>query len=178
MGTIIPICIIHWTTSTQIPLQASSWPKRNQVSEWYSRVTFFTFCFDMGLTTIYYSNLYQSCKTFWLQCHWIFMSFLPKCDFKSAAEPAKNKKPTSLYKSKESLSVCLSVCVCSNISADQDQTDLRFSTWLLRGLRVCNIGFKLFHSCFTNSTSIVNHSHHSHVRTRANHCRVHPHDTP
>ena len=28
-----------------------------------------------------------------------------------------------------------------NISADQDQTDLRFSTWLLRGWRVCNIGF-------------------------------------
>ena len=29
----------------------------------------------------------------------------------------------------------------SNISADQDQTDLRFSAWLLRGLRVCNVGF-------------------------------------
>ena len=27
----------------------------------------------------------------------------------------------------------------SNISADQDQTDLRVSTWLLRGSRVCNI---------------------------------------
>uniref|UniRef100_A0A671Y7T8 NTR domain-containing protein n=1 Tax=Sparus aurata TaxID=8175 RepID=A0A671Y7T8_SPAAU len=40
--------------------------------------------------------------------------------------------------------LCLSVglCVCaSNISADQDQTDLRFSAWLLRGLRVCNVGF-------------------------------------
>ena len=37
---------------------------------------------------------------------------------------------------------CVHVCVCSsNISADQAQTDLRFSTWLLRGLRVCNIGF-------------------------------------
>ena len=46
----------------------------------------------------------------------------------------------SPFKSKESLSVCVSVCV-SNISADQDQTDLRFSTWLLRGLRVCNIAF-------------------------------------
>ena len=51
---------------------------------------------------------------------------------------------TSLYKSKESLSVCLSVClpVCSsNISADQDQTDLRVSTWLLHGSRVCQVGF-------------------------------------
>ena len=41
----------------------------------------------------------------------------------------------SLYKCKESLSV--RVCV-SNISAHQDQTDLRVSTWLLRGSRVCN----------------------------------------
>ena len=29
----------------------------------------------------------------------------------------------------------------SNISTDQDQTDLRVSTWLLRGLKVCNVGF-------------------------------------
>ena len=35
------------------------------------------------------------------------------------------------------------MCVfASNISADQDQADLRFShTGLLRGLRVCNVGF-------------------------------------
>ena len=38
------------------------------------------------------------------------------------------------------LSVCLSVCA-SNISADLDQTDLRFSTWLLHGLRACNVRF-------------------------------------
>ena len=38
--------------------------------------------------------------------------------------------------------LCLCVCVCvSNISADQDQTDLRFSTWLLCSLRVCNVRF-------------------------------------
>ena len=40
--------------------------------------------------------------------------------------------------------LCLSVCVCvcsSNISADQDQTDLRLSTWLLRGSRVCDFAF-------------------------------------
>ena len=63
---------------------------------------------------------------------------------------------SSHYKSKESLSVCLpvclsaclsvclSVCMCvyaSNISVDQDQTDLRVSTWLLRGSRVCNVAF-------------------------------------
>ena len=36
----------------------------------------------------------------------------------------------------------LCLCVCSsNISADQDQTDLRVSTWLLFGSRVCNIPF-------------------------------------
>ena len=35
---------------------------------------------------------------------------------------------------------CVCVCVCvPHISADQDQTDLRFSTWLPRGLRVCNV---------------------------------------
>ena len=37
---------------------------------------------------------------------------------------------------------------------------------------------KLFHKFFTNSTSIVNRSHYSHVRTRANHCRAHPNDIP
>ena len=34
------------------------------------------------------------------------------------------------------------MCVCSsNISADQDQTGLRVSTWLLRGSRVCTVAF-------------------------------------
>ena len=38
--------------------------------------------------------------------------------------------------------MCVCVCVCSsNISADQDQTDLRVSTWLLLGSRVCNVAF-------------------------------------
>ena len=41
-----------------------------------------------------------------------------------------------------SVGLCLCVCICaSNISADQDQTDLRVSTWLLLGSRVCNFGF-------------------------------------
>ena len=35
---------------------------------------------------------------------------------------------------------------------------------------------KLFHKCFTNSASFVHRSHHSHVRTRANHCRAQTHD--
>ena len=37
---------------------------------------------------------------------------------------------------------------------------------------------KLFHKCFTNSASTVHQSHHSHVCTRANHCRAHFHDIP
>ena len=38
--------------------------------------------------------------------------------------------------------LCLCVCVCiPQISADQDQTDLRVSTWLLRGARVCDFTF-------------------------------------
>ena len=32
---------------------------------------------------------------------------------------------------------------------------------------------KLFRKCFTDSASIANHSHHSHVHTRANHCTPH-----
>ena len=36
----------------------------------------------------------------------------------------------------------------------------------------------LFQKCFTNAASIANRSHHSHVRTRANHCRARLHDTP
>ena len=37
---------------------------------------------------------------------------------------------------------------------------------------------KLFHKWFTSSTSIAKHSHHSHMRTRDNHCRAHPQDPP
>ena len=43
-----------------------------------------------------------------------------------------------LYKSKESLSVCLCVSA-SNISADQDQTNLKISAWLLLGSVACNV---------------------------------------
>ena len=85
----------------------------------------------------------------------------------------------------------MSVCVCmcgSNISADQDQTDLKFSTWLLLGSRVCNIAFVSttiipLINYFRNASriplallTIANivtctpkpiTAHHSHVRTRA-----------
>ena len=37
---------------------------------------------------------------------------------------------------------------------------------------------KLFQKCFTNSASIVHRGHHSHVPTRANHCRAYVHDIP
>ena len=66
----------------------------------------------------------------------------PLCDFdkiqnrkskhkETAKKGNKSTGTTSFYKSKESLSVrlcvCVSVCVCaSNISADQDQSDLTF----------------------------------------------------
>ena len=94
-------------------------------------------------------------------------------------------------------------CVCaSNISADQDQTDLRFSIWLLLGLRLCNVRFVwttviLLINCFLNAlplllalSTIVTivtivtcapepiTAHHSHVRNRADHCRAHPRDIP
>ena len=97
------------------------------------------------------------------------------------------------------LSVCLCVCVCicaSNISADQDQTDLRVSTWLLRGSRVCNVIYVWtamlpWINYFRNASGIQQAlstgattvmwapepitAHRSQVRTRANHCRTHPH---
>ena len=61
------------------------------------------------------------------------------------------KRHISLYKSKESLSV--SVCVClSNISAAQDRTDLRLTTWLLCISRMCNFAF-----FWTAMTPVINY---------------------
>ena len=77
--------------------------------------------------------------------------------------------------------------------------ELRFSTWLLRGSRACNVAF-----VWTTMIPLINYfrnalpipvalltvttivtcapepitAHHSHVRTRANHCRAHFHDIP
>ena len=49
--------------------------------------------------------------------------------------------------------MCMCVCVCSsNISADQDQADLRVSTWLLFGSRVCNVRF-----VWTTMISLINY---------------------
>ena len=56
------------------------------------------------------------------------------------SNPCLSSPLSSLYKSKESLPVCLCE-FASNISADQDQTDLRVSAWLLRGSRVCDVAF-------------------------------------
>ena len=52
----------------------------------------------------------------------------------------------------QGISVCLCVYVWSSISAHQDQSDLRFSTWLLRGSRVCNITF-----VWTTMTLLINY---------------------
>ena len=98
------------------------------------------------------------------------------------------------------LSVCVCVCICaSNISADQNQTDLRLSTWLLRGSRVCNVGFvwtamiplinyfinalQIPRALSTGATTVTCApepitAHRGHVRTRANHCRAQAHDIP
>ena len=96
------------------------------------------------------------------------------------------------------MSVILCMCA-SNISADQDQTDLRVSTWLLRGSRVCNVTFVWITmmpliNYFINAlriplalstiATIVTcapepiTAHNSHVCARANHCRAHFHDIP
>ena len=53
--------------------------------------------------------------------------------------------------------VCVYVCVfASNISVDQDQTDLRVSTWLLRGSMVCKV-FGLLINNFINALQICEH---------------------
>ena len=52
--------------------------------------------------------------------------------------------PFGVYLSIKARNLCVCVCVCvcgrvPQISADKHQTDLRFSTWLLHGSRVCNV---------------------------------------
>ena len=85
----------------------------------------------------------------------------------------------------------------SNISADQDQTDLRVSTWQLLGSRVCKVAFvwtamipliiyfinavPILLALLTVATTATYTpepitSHRSHVRTRANHCRAQTQD--
>ena len=93
----------------------------------------------------------------------------------------------SLYKSKESLSMCVCVYVCNvclkclcRSGSDWSESVNMAAAWF-RGVQCLDYNDtfnKLFHKCFTNSASIVDHSHHSHVRTRANHCRAHFHDMP
>ena len=66
---------------------------------------------------------------------------MSQCDW-----PTRQQLHLSIKARNLCLSVSMSVCQCvrvcsSNISADQDQTDLRVSTWLLLGSRVCQVGF-------------------------------------
>ena len=88
----------------------------------------------------------------------------------------------SLYKSKESLSVCVCLKYLCGSGADWPEHIHMAAAWF-KGVqrRICldyNDTVNLFQKCFTNSTSIPNRSHHSHVHTRANYCRVHRHPPP
>ena len=103
----------------------------------------------------------------------------PQCLLGGASatcDPAKDRW-ISLYKSKESLSVCVCVCVCVYVC--MSVCVCWFKDVQRRICLDCNDTVnKLFHKCFTNSASIAHRSHHSHVRTRVNHCRVHCHPPP
>ena len=61
-----------------------------------------------------------------------------------AEHEAECMKTLKRHLSIKARNLCVFVCVCvcaSNISADQDQTNLRLSTWLLRVSRVCDFAF-------------------------------------
>ena len=90
--------------------------------------------------------------------------------------------PKSQYLSIKARNLCLSVCVLQ-ISLQiriRLTWDFQHGCCVVQGCAISHLfGLnKLFQKCFTNSTSIVHRSHHSHVRTRANHCRARLHDTP
>ena len=85
--------------------------------------------------------------------------------------------------------VCVCVCVCARMrvclkylcrsGSDWPEIFNMAATWF-KGVQqwICldynDTVNKWFQKWFTNFASIVNHSHHSHVRTRANHCRAPP----
>ena len=83
--------------------------------------------------------------------------------------------------------VCVCMCVClkhlCRSGSDWPEIFNMAAAWF-RGVQrwICldyNVAINnLFHKWFMNSASIVNHSHHSHMRTKANHCRAHPHAPP
>ena len=86
------------------------------------------------------------------------------------------------------LCLCVSVCVCvclKHLRSGSDWPEI-FNTaaaWFKSMQRwICldynDTVIKWFHIWFPNFASIVNHSHHSHVRTRANHCRALLHAPP
>ena len=75
--------------------------------------------------------------------------------------------------------LCLSVCVCLKYlcrsGSDWPESFNMAAAWFKGVQRRIYLDYddtvnKWFQKCFTNSASIANHSHHSHVRTRANHC--------
>ena len=85
---------------------------------------------------------------------------------------------------KRTKSLCLSVCLCLKYlcrsGSDWSESFNMAAAWFKGVQRHICLDYndtinKLFHKCFTNSASIVNHSQ---VHTRANHCRAHFHDIP
>ena len=84
--------------------------------------------------------------------------------------------------SKKSVCVCVRVCLKYLCRSGSDWPEIfnMAAAWF-KGVqcRICldynDTVNKWFHKWFTNSISIVRHSH---VRTRANHCRAHPHPQP
>ena len=89
---------------------------------------------------------------------------------------------TSLYKSKESLCVCVCLKYLCRSGSDWNESFNMAAAWFKGVKRWICLDYndtvnKLFHKVFTDSASIVNHSHHSRLHSRANHCRAHPQDT-
>ena len=92
-----------------------------------------------------------------------------------------------LYKSKESVCLCVSVFVCLKYlcrsGSDWPESFNMAAAWFKDVQHCIFLDYndtinKLFKKRFMNSASIANHSHHSHMRTRANHCRAQAHNIP
>ena len=87
------------------------------------------------------------------------------------------KKNLSIKARNLCVCVCLYVCLKDLCRSGSDWSEsFNMAAVWFKGVqrRIC-LGYndtvnKWFNKCFTNSASIVNHSHHSHMRTRANHC--------
>ena len=103
----------------------------------------------------------------------------------AACYSRRTQVQTGSHLSIKARNLCLYVCVCLKYlcgsGSDWPESFNMAAAWF-SGVQLsicldCNDTVnKLFHKCFTNSASIVHRSHHSHVRTRANHCRAQAHD--